>query len=48
VQACKDGNPPVCSDWTLSTDPAGASVDNKPHGWWIYGHVEKPGSIQIK
>lgn len=36
-----------CSDWVESTDATYCLVDGKPRGWWIYGHVASPGTIDI-
>ncbi|WP_319406187.1 hypothetical protein [uncultured Desulfosarcina sp.] len=43
VRACNDLMNPPCSEWTESTDPERASVDGKPRGWWVYGHVAPAG-----
>lgn len=38
---------PLCSAWTLSTDDDLAKVGDENRGWWLYGHVAPPGSIDI-
>ena len=35
------------SDWAESTNPAYATVDGQPKAWWIYGHVAKPGALNL-
>ena len=35
------------SQWVLSTDVTYATVDGQARAWWIYGHVEPAGPIEI-
>jgi hypothetical protein len=36
------------SDWSLSTDPNVALVNEQPRAWWAYGYVAPPGPIIIE
>jgi len=50
VRACLAAvapEPPICSEWTLSTDDKMAMVDGVNRGWWLYGYISPPGAIDI-
>jgi len=38
---------PACSDWSLSTDPAKATVQGQAMGWRIFWRTSPPGGVII-
>ena len=47
VRACNDEAMPICSEWSLSTNPEVASVNGENRAWWLYGYVAPPGGIDF-
>lgn len=39
---CKPGDPDVCSEVSMSTDPSYSTVDGEPRGWWVYTFIAPP------